>query len=72
MNLFAIGILWTLIALVTSTVIAKRIKETPVGLVDETKTVIKKRIDEVENLNEEEVEVLITMIESLSKKKLDK
>lgn len=68
----AIGILWTLIALVTSQVIAKRIKETPVGLVDETKTVTKKRIDEVENLNEEEVEVLITMIRSLSKKKLDK
>jgi voltage-gated potassium channel len=68
----AIGILWTLIALITSTVIAKKIKEAPIGLVDETKTVIKKRIDEVENLNEEEVEVLITMIRSLSKKKLDK
>jgi voltage-gated potassium channel len=62
----AIGILWTLIALVTSTVMAKRIKETPVGLVDETKTVIKNRIDQVEKLSEEEVEVLITMIRSLS------
>ena len=68
----AIGILWTLIALVTSTVIAKRIKETPVGLVDETKMVIKKRIDEVESLDEDEVEVLITMIRSLRKKNLDK
>lgn len=70
--LAAIGLMWTLVALVTSTVVAKRIKEAPIGLVDETKTVIKKRIDEVENLNEEEVEVLITMIRSLSKKKLDK
>jgi voltage-gated potassium channel len=63
----AIGILWTLIALVTSTLIAKRIKETPVGLVDETKTVIKNRIDEVEKLSKEDLEVLITMIRSLSK-----
>jgi di/tricarboxylate transporter len=63
----AIGVLWVLIALVTTTLIAKRIKETPVGLVDETKTVIKNRIDEVEKLSEQEVEVLITMIRSLSK-----
>lgn len=68
----AIGILWTLIALVTSTVIEKRIKGAQVGLVDETKTVIKNRIDEVEKLSEEEVEVLITMIRSLSKPKSGK
>ena len=67
-----IGILWTLIALVTSTVIEKRIKGAQVGLVDETKTVIKNRIDEVEKLSEEEVEVLITMIRSLSKPKSGK
>jgi voltage-gated potassium channel len=64
-----IGIVWALIALITSTAIAKKIKEEPVGLIDETKTAIKKRIDKVENLNEDEVEVLITMIRSLSKKK---
>jgi len=62
----AIGILWTLVGLVGSRIIAKRIKETQVGLVDETKTVIKNRIDEVEKLTKEEVEVLITMIRSLS------
>ena len=62
----AIGILWTLVGLVGSRIIAKRIKETQVGLVDETKTVIKNRIDEVEKLSEEEVEVLVTMIRSLS------
>ena len=65
----AIGILWTLVGLVGSRIIAKRIKETQVGLVDETKTVIKNRIDEVEKLSEDEVEVLITMIRSLNNKK---
>ena len=41
-----IGILWTLVALVTSTIIDKKIKKAQVGLVDEAKTVIKNRIDE--------------------------
>jgi voltage-gated potassium channel len=63
----AIGILWTLVALVTSTVIDKRMKKAQISLVDETKSVIKNRIDEVEKLSVEEVEVLITMIRSLSK-----
>jgi len=62
----AIGILWTLVGLVGSSIIAKRIKEAPVGLVDETKTVIKNRIDEVEKLSVEEMEVLIKMIRSLN------
>jgi voltage-gated potassium channel len=62
----AIGIIWTLIALVSSRMIAKRIKETPVGLVDETKTAIKNRIDEVEKLSGEEMEELISMIRSLN------
>ena len=62
----AIGIMWTLVALVSSRMIAKRIKEAPVGLVDETKILIKNRIDEVEKLSVDEVEVLITMIRSLS------
>jgi di/tricarboxylate transporter len=65
----AIGILCTLIALVTSTLIAKRINETPVGLVDETKRVIKTRIDEVESLSEDELEVLITKIRYISNRK---
>lgn len=67
--LAAIGILWTLVALVTSAVIDRRMKRAQVGLVDETKTVIKNRIDEVEKLSEDEIEVLITMIRSLSKQK---
>jgi hypothetical protein len=49
--------------------IEKRMKKTQVGLVDETKAVIKNRIDEVEKLSEKEVEVLITMIRSLSKQR---
>ena len=61
----AIGIVWTLGALVVSNVIAKRIKEAPLSLLDETKTVIKNRIDEVEKLSVEELEILITMIRSL-------
>jgi voltage-gated potassium channel len=61
----AIGIVWTLCALVVSNVIAKRIKEAPISLLDETKTVIKNRIDEVEKLTVEELEILITMIRSL-------
>lgn len=64
--LAAIGIMWTLVALVSSRIIAKRIKEAPVSLVEETKTVIKNRIDEVEKLSAEEVEVLIIMIRSLT------
>ena len=68
----AIGIMWTLVALVGSKIIAKRIKEAPVGLIDETKTVIKNRIDEVEKLSVEELEVLITMIRSLSNSTLGK
>jgi hypothetical protein len=62
----AIGIMWTLVGMIGSRMIERRIKRAPVGLVDETKSVIKNRIDEVEKLTKEEVEVLITMIRSLS------
>jgi voltage-gated potassium channel len=61
----AIGIVWTLVAMVVSNRTAKRIKEAPVSLLDETKTVIKNRIDEIERLSIEELEILITMIRSL-------
>lgn len=64
----AIGIMWTLVALVSSRMISKRIKEAPIGFVDETKTLIKNKIDEVEKLSVDEVEVLITMIRSLTNK----
>ena len=57
--------------MVTSTVIDKKIKKAQVGLVDEAKTVIKNRIDEVEKLSEYEIEVFecTLMIRSLSKPK---
>ena len=61
----AIGIVWTLGALVVSKIVERRIKEAPVSLLDETKTVIKNRIDEIEKLSIEELEMLITMIRSL-------
>jgi voltage-gated potassium channel len=57
--------MWTPVALVSSKIIAKRIKA-PVSFVEETKTVIKNRIDEVEKLSVEEMEILIAMIRSLS------
>lgn len=48
---------------------SKKDQETQVGLVDQTKTVIKNRIDDVEKSSEEEMEVLITMIWSLNNRK---
>jgi len=51
--------------LVVSKIVERRIKEAPISLLDETKTVIKNRIDEIEELSIEELEILITMIRSL-------
>ena len=61
----AIGIVWTLGALVVSKMVEKRIKKAPISLLDETKTVIKNSIDEIDKLSVEELEILITMIRSL-------
>jgi len=62
----AIGIVWTLVGLVGSNMISKRIKQTQGSLLDETKSIIKNRIDEVEKLTDEEIEILISMIRSLN------
>ncbi len=67
--LAAIGIVWTLVALVSSNMVAKRIKQTQGSLLDDTKSLIKNRIDEVEKLTDEEVEILIEMIRSLTNRK---
>lgn len=67
--LAAIGIVWTVVGLVGSNMAAKRIKQTQTSLLDETKSVIKNRIDEVEKLTDEELETLIAMIRSLKNKK---
>ena len=62
----AIGLLWTVVALITSKFVEKKIKPTKVGFVDETKSMIKERIDDIENLNKTEIEALIRMIRSLN------
>jgi voltage-gated potassium channel Kch len=58
----AIGILWTLIPLLSSRFIATRLKKARSGLLDETKEVIKNRIDEIEKLNGEDLERLISIL----------
>jgi voltage-gated potassium channel len=67
--LAAIGIVWSVVAIVGSNMVAKRIKQTQPKLLDETKSVIKNRIDEVEKLTDEELETLIAMIRSLNNRK---
>jgi hypothetical protein len=46
--------------------VEKKIKPTKVGIVDETKSMIKEKIDDIENLNKTEIEALIRMIRSLN------
>jgi voltage-gated potassium channel len=74
----AIGFLWTFVGLLGSRFVEKRLKkkeedthstEHPPTVIDETKTMIKNRIDGIENLNEQDLEMLITMIRSLNSKK---
>lgn len=67
--LAAIGIVWSVVGIVGSNMVAKRIKQTKSSLLDETKSVIKDRIDEVEKLTDEELEMLIAMIRSLNNRK---
>lgn len=62
----AIGLLWTVVALITSKFVEKKIKPTKVGFVEETKSMIKEKIDDIENLNKTEIEALIRMIRSLN------
>jgi voltage-gated potassium channel len=62
----AIGIIWTVIALITSKLVEKKIKPTKVGIVEETKSMIKEKIDDIENLKKTEIEALIRMIRSLN------
>jgi voltage-gated potassium channel len=62
----AIGIVWTAGALIISKLVEKRIKPTVTGLVEETKSMIKGKIDDIEKLNKNELESLIRMIRSLN------
>ena len=75
----AIAFLWTLVGLVGSRFVAKRITKKEeesrssnnnllrsTSVVDETKSMIKKKIDDIENLGEEDLEALVTIIRSLN------
>ena len=60
-----IGMLWAVIPILSSKFSGK-IKQTKSGLLDDTKQLIKDRIDDIEKLNEEDLERLISMIRSLN------
>ena len=75
----AIAFLWTLVGLVGSRFVAKRIAKKveessssnnnliqSTSVIDETKTMIKNKIDDLENLGEEDLEALVTIIRSLN------
>jgi len=62
-----IGMLWAFIPIMSSKFTAAKLKQTKKSdLLDDTKELIKNRIDDVEKLNEEDLERLIGMIRSLN------
>lgn len=60
-----IGMLWAVVPLINSKFAAARLKHTKSSLLGETKEIIKDRIDDTENLNEDDLERLISMIRLL-------
>jgi voltage-gated potassium channel len=72
MMLAAIAFLWTFVGLLSSVLVSRRLKKsqsTTSNVVDDTKTLIKNRIDGVEKLSDEELEDLISVIRSLNSRK---
>ena len=74
----AIAFLWTFVGLVGSRFVAKRISkkekdisdsDKPTSVVYETKSMVKRRIDEIETLGKDDLEALITIIRSLNSDK---
>ena len=75
----AIAFLWTFVGALGSRFIEKRLRRKREDIdsarrpaptvIDETKTMIKNRIDGIETLNEQDLEMLITMIRSLNSNK---
>ena len=62
-----IGMLWAVIPIMSSKLTAARLKKTKKSdLLEDTKQLIKDRIDDVEKLNEQDLERLIGMIQSLN------
>ena len=68
----AIGFLWTFVGLLSSVLVSRRLKKsqsTTTTVVNDTKTLIKNRIDGVENLSDEDLEDLIAVLRSLNSRK---
>lgn len=66
----AIGFLWTFVGLLGSTLVSSRTKKSsskrPSTVLDETKEIIKRKIETIETLNLEEIDDLVRIIRSLN------
>lgn len=62
----AIGILWTVVALITAKLVERKLKQSSTGIIQDTKDMIKDKIDVVESLASNELEELIRLIRGLN------
>jgi voltage-gated potassium channel len=63
----AIGILWSVLAMITSKLVESKIKKDKnTTVVDETKSAIKDKIDDIEKLSKKELSDLVRMIRALN------
>ena len=62
----AIGILWTVVALITSKFVERRLKHGGTGIIQDTKDMIKEKIDSIERLDSKELEELVRLIRTLN------
>jgi voltage-gated potassium channel len=62
----AIGILWTVVALITAKLVERRVKQPSSGIIQDTKDMIKDKIDVVEKLDGKELEELFRLIRGLN------
>lgn len=62
----AIGILWTVVALITSKFVERRLKHAGTGIIQDTKDMIKEKIDSIERLDSKELEELVRLIRTLN------
>jgi len=63
----AIGILWTVVALVTSKLVERRVKQSSSGIIQDTKDMIKEKIDMLETLDSSEIDELIRLIKGINR-----
>jgi voltage-gated potassium channel len=63
----AIGILWTVVALFTSKLVEKRVKQSTSSIIQDTKDLIKEKIDNLESLDKTEIEELIRLIRGINR-----